>query len=286
MLQKQFWTALLVLFFIVGCGGNNTTAPTTPVSKIDSFIELIKKERFVVEVKKIKSTDETKSKTFCVIEVLGVDDYEFGTYEIDRFAFDLSIYEIGDTYGEYLIKHLNKYNDNDPITTRTFDSQSNIDWALGKPDNVMIGTPAVGDDYVRLRNTDGMAGYTYYILEETHSNEKDLEKIGAFQEEFEREQIGELLVAEFGLSEERGTAISKLVQSWEKLANKRQMTAKDANLFASQIIGTDINTATDAYKKHIEGNSQSYESLLDKAASENNTSPEHMAELIEELIIK
>lgn len=254
---------ILLALVITACGGNNDSNNTTkPVSKVDSFVSVLKQQIYVRDAKVVITTDQTKNKVFTVIEVYSSDDSTFGEYAIYNYAFDLSLYEIGDSYGDYIYKYKDKYI---PESSSYFDLPT-----VRERD---------GEMYVSIFRVDE------FLLDETEPSTKDLEKIGAFKEEFERAHISENLSAEFGLSEERSQKISRLVQNWSKVSDKRKMTSSDANLFVNEIIGTNIEDAEKAYKKHIEGNSNSFDNLIERAASANEISPEHMSELVNELLI-
>lgn len=288
-MNKKFLTFLMALLFLLAsCGGNSSDNSKNPqVSKVESFIELLKKEEYVLSAKLVKSNDETRSKTFHVIRVLSTYYYTYGDYDDESRLFDLSLYEVGDSYSEYLTKYMSKYynNDGDAQDIRIINRDYLLNNMNSENSIVHGGTPEMGDQYVSFYDSENSVS-VYYLLEETTPNSKDLEKMGAFKDEYQRSIISDHLTTEFGLSEERSEEISRTIYSWDKISNKRQMTAADANLFTKQIIGTDVSLAEDAYKSHIEGDSTNYKSLIEKAAEANGTSPEHMSELVEELLVK
>ncbi|MBF0298219.1 MAG: hypothetical protein HQK51_05840 [Oligoflexia bacterium] len=131
---------------------------------------------------------------------------------------------------------------------------------------------------------------TYYsweykmYFEEASGAEKDLEKMGAFLQEQKIAQIGEKLSAEFGLSEERGIQIAKLSSQWGELKKRRTVTNADVHAFSKQLTGVDLNTATEAYRKSLSGDSQELNNLFEKAASVNNTTPERINKIFMRLL--
>lgn len=276
---------LITLAFLASCGGNNTTT-TTQVSKVDSFIGLLKEQMYVKNVKLVKNSDETKSNKFTIIEVFYSDDTGFGEYDIENFVYDLSLYEVGDSYADYVTKYKEKYISDDDayfnLPTADTISESTLEYFETNNITPIGGTPKLGDLFTNIKHNTN----AYFLLEETVPSTKDLEKIGALQEEIIRTKISESLTIEFGLSEERSEQISRLVQNWSKISNKRKMTSVDANLFVGEIIGTDIENAENVYKKHIEGDSSAYEDMIKNAAQANSISPEHMSDLVNELLIK
>ncbi|MBF0312183.1 MAG: hypothetical protein HQK52_02135 [Oligoflexia bacterium] len=133
---------------------------------------------------------------------------------------------------------------------------------------------------------------TYYSwaydihFEETAASAKDLEKVGAFIQEKKNVAMGEKIAAEFGLSEDRGIQIAKLASQWGALKKKRTLTSADAHAFSKQVIGVDLETATKAFKKSLEGDKTDLNALFDKAAEVNNTTPERINKIFNELLNK
>lgn len=128
-------------------------------------------------------------------------------------------------------------------------------------------------------------GYpVYYTFEESETSSKDLEKIGAIAEEMRVAQSTELLSSEFGLSEDRAFKVAKLANNWNKVAKKRSMTPADANLFAKEVIGSDLAEVKEAMTEAAEGNEAGLSLLLEKAADLNGVSPEDMSEIMGEFM--
>ena len=94
-----------------------------------------------------------------------------------------------------------------------------------------------------------------------------------------------LLNFDYGLSEKRSESVAKLVVNWKKVSNNRAMTSADADAFTEKLIGVNINEATKAYKSSLEGDETSLTSLIEKAADVNETSPENMKELFNNLVL-
>ncbi|MBF0362538.1 MAG: hypothetical protein HQK49_16080 [Oligoflexia bacterium] len=139
---------------------------------------------------------------------------------------------------------------------------------------------------------DPQAGGYYYswdynmYFEQTEGSSKDLEKVGAFLEEKKAADMGGKLAAEFGLSEERGIQIAKLSSQWNSLKKKRSLTDADAHAFSKEVIGVDLSTAVNAYKNSLEGNKSDLNSMLEKAAAVNGTTPERMNKIFNEILSK
>jgi len=73
---------------------------------------------------------------------------------------------------------------------------------------------------------------------------------------------------------------------WNKLSSARSVTADDANAFSKELLGFDINSAVEAYKKSVEGDATDLNTLIDQAAQVNGTTPEHINELMTTMFIK
>lgn len=142
-----------------------------------------------------------------------------------------------------------------------------------------------------IMGLDPLGGNRYYsweydvIFEKTEGESKDLEKVSAFIEEKRIAKMGEKLAAEFGLSEERSIEIAKLTRQWTDLKKKRSLTDADAHAFSEKLFGFDLNKASAAYKKSLEGDKADLDALFDQAAEVNGTSPERVNQIFNKLII-
>ena len=151
------------------------------------------------------------------------------------------------------------------------------------------------EDYSRTVSYYGYDSYTgsdLYIdnygniFEQTKPSSKDLEKLGQKVEKLNLKKVEEHLASEFGLSESRAFAVAKLVQGWKKASKSRQMTNEDSKVFFKEFLGFDANEGLKAFKKSIEGDEADLNSLIEKAADFNETSPEHMKEILSTVLKK
>ena len=99
-------------------------------------------------------------------------------------------------------------------------------------------------------------------------------------------KMQDLLTYDFGLSEKRSGNVAKLVLNWKRISKNRSMSNADADAFSKSLIGVNINEATHAFKKSLEGDKASFEGLIEKAAKVNGTSPENMKSLLNGLLLK
>lgn len=133
-------------------------------------------------------------------------------------------------------------------------------------------------------------GNSYYedrwgnLYQESSMTPKDLETVGAFMENIRVQEIGNAMAENYGLSESRGLEIARLAMEWQQVSKSRSLTDKDANAFSEKILGFNLTTAKDAYKKSLQGSEKGFQELINKAAEVNNTTPEHMNELISSFI--
>ena len=115
---------------------------------------------------------------------------------------------------------------------------------------------------------------------------KDLEKNAAFDEKKESEKYALNLMENFGLSEARAHTISHLMLSFGKLRGMRELTPNEKDHFSNEILGFDYEKGKMALEKYMQGEKNSLDDLIAVAASKNDTSPEHIKELVGELFLK
>ena len=59
-----------------------------------------------------------------------------------------------------------------------------------------------------------------------------------------------------------------------------------AKIFFKEVLGFNVEEGIKAFKKSIEGESADLDSLIEKAADANETSPEHMKEILSTVLKK
>ena len=125
-----------------------------------------------------------------------------------------------------------------------------------------------------------------FYFDETKRFGKDLEFIGAKIENQSVRMIAEEVVFNFGLDEQRAMEVAKLTSSFKKLKNKRALSKREKDLYVKKVLGISYDAGKKALEKHIQGNSKDLELLIKKSAKINNTSPEHISDLIGEYLLK
>ena len=124
------------------------------------------------------------------------------------------------------------------------------------------------------------------FLEESSTSKKDLESLGANKESLGDEELIYNLEENYGLSEERAQSVAKITSSFQKIQNKRALTAKEMNIYTQKVLGVDYTASKKALEKHIQGDSSEMEALMERAAELNNTSPEAVQDLVGEYLLK
>lgn len=121
------------------------------------------------------------------------------------------------------------------------------------------------------------------VFEKTAGSSKDLDKAAAFVESYKIESMAESIASQYGLSEERSIKVAKLASSWDKLSKTRALTNADADAFSQELAGVSIADMESAEKAMIGGSMAEMNSVLNKAAIVNGTSPENMQSIMMKL---
>lgn len=251
------WLAMSVA--LVSCGGSSsgpTPGPgpvvTPPVDKVNTFVNMLN-NRYLYDSSYyvVKRPEQTATEGFVVV-------YSADTGYI---AYDMKNYIVGDSWSSY-----SNYAEYQPVYIHgtSYDSLYNETFYFG--------------DAYKNNYYGSYAGE--FVFDETTEAGKDLEKAHAMIDAHKTAKIGEALASEFGLSEERGLRIAKLVGDWQKLSKSRSMTNADANIFSKELLGVDMSKAESAITKHLQGDDSEVSELVKKAAQVNGTGPEQMNELL------
>ena len=122
----------------------------------------------------------------------------------------------------------------------------------------------------------------YELFSEQTASLKDLELMGSKVEDTNMTQLGEKLAAEYGLSEVRGQEVAKTIAAYNKLSTKRALTASEKNQFSNSLLGVDYNAAERGIRS---GDSNEFDTLMNRAAEANGTSPEAMSAIIRDMVL-
>ncbi|MBF0300229.1 MAG: hypothetical protein HQK51_16020 [Oligoflexia bacterium] len=99
-----------------------------------------------------------------------------------------------------------------PYRDFIFSPEYNVKYYLAhcKPEDIVTD--------LEYRGADFYSPSLNILFEEDPIATKDLEKIGAFKEKLEMEQVGQRIASDFGLSEERGIMMAKLANQWREIS--------------------------------------------------------------------
>ena len=127
--------------------------------------------------------------------------------------------------------------------------------------------------------------YTGLTFEKVQSTSKDLEKYAALAQEKVIKSRAENVAAKFGLSVERSKDVVRLAMAWKQSGGK-ELSDKQQDSFAKELLGFSITDAKAAAQQKEAGNSNALDSLVEKAALTNDTSPENVRQIIDQYFAK
>src|SRR5690606_9360613 len=96
-------------------------------------------------------------------------------------------------------------------------------------------------------------------------------------------QMAIQIKARFGLTSERASDIATIAHQFNKLSGTRELTEKDANVFAVEVIGKNLKVVEAAVSKSLKGESSELNQLLGEIAGHNQTTPENVNKIIGEI---
>ncbi len=118
------------------------------------------------------------------------------------------------------------------------------------------------------------------LLSETSLTNKDTLKRAAAVEQHIVIEMAKQVKGKFGLSAERSLKVAKAANHFRKYATTRALTAEDTNAYATEIIGSNFSDITKAYEAGAKGDLTEFQSVMERAAEKNETSPEKMALIV------
>ena len=128
-----------------------------------------------------------------------------------------------------------------------------------------------------------------HIMDAMHKIQDDFAKIivvshlASLKEQFYLNQMANQIEVRFGLSTDRAKEIATVAHQFNTLAGTRELTEKDANVFAVSVIGKNLKDVEAAVKSSMQGDSASLNAMLQEIATHNNTSPEKVNTIISEI---
>lgn len=70
---------------------------------------------------------------------------------------------------------------------------------------------------------------------------------------------------------------------YNKLYGSRSITDEDARRLYNSVLGVSFKEIRDAVKERVEGNEEALEGIYERIAFKNETSPEHVRDLVEQV---
>lgn len=131
----------------------------------------------------------------------------------------------------------------------------------------------------------GLVANGQLLLSETSTTNKDTLKRAAVVEQYLVVEMAKQVKGKFGLSAERSLKVAKAANHFRKYSSNRALTAEDTNAYATEIIGVDFASISKAYESGLKGDLGAFNSVMEKAAEKNETSPEKMTQIITQLFI-
>lgn len=132
--------------------------------------------------------------------------------------------------------------------------------------------------------------YTYvwyegngFRFETGTSASKDLESIAAGAADASKGLLADAISMRYGLSEDRSLQLANLAVAWNKIENSREMTDADKAVFSKEALGADLGQFEKAIESKAKGDQSQYQSLIQKAAKLNGTSPERAEQILSDL---
>lgn len=115
------------------------------------------------------------------------------------------------------------------------------------------------------------------LLSEVSLTNKDTLKRAAVVEQYLVIEMAKQVKGKFGLSAERSLKIAKAANHFRKQSSKRALTSEDTSAYATEVIGSDFTQLYAAYEETLKGDVLSFNSVLERAAEKNSTSPENIS---------
>ncbi len=113
---------------------------------------------------------------------------------------------------------------------------------------------------------------------------KDLEGLGADLEKYNNEELSARIYTNFGLSQSRSEEVARIIHHYNKLYGSRSITDEDAKRLYDSVLGVSFQEIREAVKERAEGNEEVLEGIYERIAFKNETSPEHIRDLVEQVI--
>lgn len=123
-----------------------------------------------------------------------------------------------------------------------------------------------------------------YKFENNSTPSHDLETMAAMNEDATLALVSSQISSDYSLSSARADEMARLALRFQRLENKRELTASEKNVFALEALGVSYAKVEASMKDFASGNEKSYQELLETAAKKNRTTPESIGKFFEDFI--
>ena len=223
---------LSLLIALVGCKNPVTGEDiSNPLSKEELFANSLDRQDHIYDVKVISTFVGEDGETYVALKWKESDN-DVQEVETEAGVFNLSLYNPLRSWDTYI----KTVWDADPFNTFSDDINYDDDSFQELDDTELdifqdIFWNPVTDEYTTEIND------TEYTFSEQSNFGKDLESMGALIESKSSETLGNVLVSNFGFSEERGKKIAKTFTTFKRVQKSRNLKEKDMDAFSEIILG-------------------------------------------------
>lgn len=144
-------------------------------------------------------------------------------------------------------------------------------------------------DYSKIKapkaTSRGLVANGQLLFSEASQTNKDTLKKAAAVEQYLVVEMAKQVKGKFGLSAERSLQIAKAANHFRKQSTARALTADDTQAYAEEIVGANFKSIGKAFDASMKGDISGLNSIMEKAAEKNGTSPEKMTEIVTKLFL-
>ena len=131
----------------------------------------------------------------------------------------------------------------------------------------------------------GLVANGKLLFSESSSTNKDTLKKAAVVEQYLVVEMAKQVKGKFGLSADRSLQIAKAANHFRKQVSARALTAEDTQAYAEEIVGANFKSIGKAFDASMKGDISGLNSIMEKAAEKNGTTPEKMTEIVTKLFL-
>jgi len=262
--SKIFFT--LPLIFLLACGGEKASPELQKKIDLalDNFMPACPRSMEYIDCGKIslKKAVTEEGGQWVVFKLNKGKEFEY--YAINLEAYD----------GENLARYIYGYVDGHtgPVAMEV---EGILNFKLVNTGAPGFGHVIYGSGDANVPGGSFLAPISSWEFEENKTHRKDLEKLGALEEELEIDLMEDKLL-NYGLSSERAETLGKLMNSYSKI--KRALTSREKDVFTKELTGLSFDKASSVLVE------EGYDALIERASDVNGADPEAIKELLNEIM--